>query len=213
MKSTIAELAAWAREHVSWFGQSAFRIVSQSGMVIVIDPYRMPPSAGPADLILITHPHSDHFDRRAVAALSRDGTVTVGPASMAEEGLQCLAIGEARTFGGVEVQAVAAYNLAKAFHAREKGWVGYLIAVDGRRLYHAGDTDNIPEMKGLRPDVAMLPIGGMFTMGRAMAAEAVAAIEPKLVVPMHFGMLIGGRRAGERFAASLGERGLLLPRA
>ena len=123
------------------------------------------------------------------------------------------AIGEARTFGGVEVQAVAAYNLAKAFHAREKGWVGYLIEVDRRRLYHAGDTDNIPEMEGLRPDVAMLPIGEMFTMGRAMAAEAVAAIEPKLVVPMHFSMLIGGRRAGERFVASLGDRSLLLPRA
>jgi L-ascorbate metabolism protein UlaG (beta-lactamase superfamily) len=100
---------------------------------------------------------------------------------------------------GVIVEAYPAYNVDKDFHPKANGWVGYVVEVGGRRVYIAGDTDRIPEMKGIRCDVAFLPVGGTYTMTAEQAAAAAKDISPKLAVPMHWGNIVGTRADAERF--------------
>jgi L-ascorbate metabolism protein UlaG (beta-lactamase superfamily) len=213
MESSVEALKGWAMSHLDWFGQSAFRIRSESGRAVFIDPWRVPASAGPADLILITHPHADHYDRKAIAGLSKPGTVLVLPRSCATVGQSAIAAGETLTFGTIRVTGVAAYNLTKRFHPKSGNWLGYLVEVDGIRVYHAGDTDVIPEMRDLRPDIALLPIGGMFAMDWQAAVKAATFLKANLSIPMHFGMLLGGRSAGKRFAGRLGPSAMVMSRA
>jgi L-ascorbate metabolism protein UlaG (beta-lactamase superfamily) len=216
MEKTAASLKAWAESHITWFGQSAFRVRTDAGPAVFIDPFMVPPRAGPADLILVTHPHRDHYDRKAIRGLSRAATKVVLPRSCAGSGEIGMSPGESLSFGEARVSGIPAYNLEKRFHPRSCGWLGYLIEAGGLRIYHAGDTDSIPEMRDLRPDIALIPIGGTFAMDGAEALEAVDLMKATLAVPMHYGMLgilLGGRGAGRRFAAAIGEKGLVLPRS
>jgi L-ascorbate metabolism protein UlaG (beta-lactamase superfamily) len=211
MEKTIESLKAWAREHLRWFGQSAFQLRS-GGRSVFFDPWRVPGSAGPADLILVTHPHGDHYDKKAIAGLRKDSTVIVLPRSCAEEGQTAVAAGETIRVGSMSITGVAAYNLTKRFHPRSGNWLGYMVEAEGLRLYHAGDTDPIPEMKDLRPDIALIPVGGMFAMNWREGAQAVSLLGAAVSIPMHYGMMLGGRGAGARFAGLLGNGGLVLPK-
>ncbi|MGA2613495.1 MAG: MBL fold metallo-hydrolase [Spirochaetia bacterium] len=211
MAASVEELKRWAQEHLSWFGQSAFRITTP-GSRIFIDPFRVPSSAGPATLILVTHPHPDHYDKRAIAGLRGLGTMVVLPMSCAEPGQRAIAPGQTETIGGVKITGVPSYNVAKRFHPKSGSWLGYIVEVDGVRIYHAGDTDPLPEMSGLRPDIALLPVGGMLTMNWKAAAAVSRTLGATLAIPMHFNMLIGGRRAGKRFSAAVGTGSLVLSR-
>lgn len=212
MALLIDAVKAWAQAHLTWFGQSAFRISTNGAGFIFIDPFRVPPSAGPAGLILVTHPHVDHYDRRAMAGLRRSDTVIVLPVTCAEPGQRGIAPGQTAQIGAVKVTGVPSYNVAKRFHPKSGGWLGYLVEVEGVRIYHAGDTDEIPEMSGIRPDIALLPVGGTMTMGWRAAAEANRDIGATLAIPMHYNMLIGGRRAGVRFCDAVGEGSVVLAR-
>ena len=212
MAATVDQLKTWILKHLKWFGQSAFRISTETGAVVFIDPFRVPASAGPADLILVTHPHQDHYDRRAIAGLRGKDTLVVMPVSCAEPGQRGIAPGQTEKIGGVTVTGVPSYNVGKRFHPKSGGWLGYIVEVDGMRIYHAGDTDRVPEMSGLHPDIALLPIGGMFTMGWRAAVETAHALGARVAIPMHYTMLLGGRRAGERFSRAFGAGGLVLER-
>ncbi len=209
MAASVEELKRWVQEHLSWFGQSAFRITT-AGSRIFIDPFRVPSSAGPATLILVTHPHVDHYDKKAIAGLRGQGTVVVLPMSCAEPGQMGIAPGQTERIGGVKVTGLPSYNVAKRFHPRSGSWLGYLVEVDGVRIYHAGDTDPLPDMSGLHPDIALLPVGGMMTMNWKGAVEANRSLGAALAIPMHFNMLIGGRRAGRRFSAAVGAGSMVL---
>jgi L-ascorbate metabolism protein UlaG (beta-lactamase superfamily) len=199
-------------DSVEWLGHSGFRIRA-GGSVLYIDPYRVSPGAPPADLILITHGHYDHFSPQDLERLSHDGTRLVGPAAVAERvGGRVHSIAPGESLGdelvrGVEVSAVAAYNTSKrdadgrVFHPREAGWVGYEVNVRGERLYHSGDTDVIPEMDGLTGvDVALLPVSGVYVMTADEAAEAARRIQPRVAVPMHWGEQIGTEADARAFA-------------
>ena len=109
---------------------------------------------------------------------------------------------------GVAVRAVGAYNTDKKFHPKQAGMVGYLFTVSGVTYYHAGDSDHIPEMAGLRPDVALLPVSGTYVMTAAQAAEAARAIQPKVVVPMHYGAIVGAEADAATFAKLLAGSGI-----
>jgi L-ascorbate metabolism protein UlaG (beta-lactamase superfamily) len=217
MGMTVEALKEYAAKHLRWYGNSAFRIATDAGPVVFLDPAGPLGEAGRADLVLVSHPHWDHVDRRSLAVIRGPHTVVLAPQSALSrelawlEGAEGLAAGQRFRIDGVAVQAVAAYNLSRPFHARENGWLGYLVETDGLRIYHAGDTDCIPEMGELRPDVALLPVGGFFTMNVEQALEAMAALRPGLVIPMHYGPLVGGRRAGHRLKARAGEACLVLP--
>ncbi len=213
MDKSTRGLKSWAGSHIRWFGQSAFCLRDESGRRVFLDPWRVPSREGPAHLVLITHPHSDHYDRRAIEGLRGPQTAVVLPRGSEAPGQGSLSIGEMTVTAGFRITGVAAYNRTRKFHPQNKGWLGYVLEMDGVRIYHAGDTDLIPEMDGLRPDIALLPVGGLFSMNVAAAVEAAARCGAVVCIPMHYGMLIGGRRAGSRFVERVGERGLELPRS
>jgi L-ascorbate metabolism protein UlaG (beta-lactamase superfamily) len=192
-----------------WHGHDTFRV--DGPPVVYVDPYRLPAGLPKADLILITHDHSDHCSPADVARLRGPATVVVAPAAaaaMLPAPVVEIAAGDERTLAGVAVRAVRAYNTDKKFHPKQAGMVGYLFTVGGVTYYHAGDSDHIPEMAGLRPDVALLPVSGTYVMTAAQAAEAARAIRPKVAVPMHYGAIVGSEADAATFAKLLQGSGI-----
>jgi L-ascorbate metabolism protein UlaG (beta-lactamase superfamily) len=198
-------------EEVEWLGHAGFRIgVGKAS--IYIDPYRVAGDAPAADLVLITHQHYDHFSIQDLERLRKDDTRVIAPAAVAErlEGsVQSISPGEVieTDVYGVDVRAVPAYNTSKRdgegrpFHPREAGCVGFELNVRGERLYHAGDTDVIPEMDWVvGADVALLPVSGVHVMTALEAAEAARRIQPTVAVPMHWGGHIGSEQDAQAFA-------------
>ncbi len=200
------QLISFIKNRLTWYGQAEFRITAENGEIAYIDPQRLPAQPQPADLILVTHPHSDHFNEEVVDELSKAKTVIVKPVGMAEGSDRGLTV----QVGSFTVKGLPAYNPAKKFHPQAQGWLGYLITVDGVTIYHAGDTDQIPEMAGLRPDIALLPVGGTYTMTVAEAAAAVAELGARIVIPMHYGSIVGKLEDGTDFADLVGGKALVL---
>jgi L-ascorbate metabolism protein UlaG (beta-lactamase superfamily) len=194
-------------QNVQWLGHAGF-LIGIAGKTVYIDPYRSPVGP-PADVILITHDHFDHFSPEDVERLVRKGTRVIAPASVTEQirgAAVSIAPGDAVELDALEVTAVAAYNTNKLnsdgepFHPREAGGVGYLLRAGGERLYHSGDTDVIPEMdQAAGVDIALLPVSGTYVMTAAEAAEAARRIEPSLAIPMHWGTVIGSLADAEEF--------------
>jgi L-ascorbate metabolism protein UlaG (beta-lactamase superfamily) len=182
-------------EGITWFKQSAFSF--QRERVLYIDPWGITEGSPKADAILYSHGHGDHFDLDDLARIRQDSTAIYAPADVAAQvsgQVNVVAPGDAFEVLGYSVDAVPAYNVKEerlGFHPRSSGWVGYVFTIDGIRYYHAGDSDLIPEMEPLSCDVALIPIGGHYTMDVTEAAEAVKVIKPRLVVPMHFGFVVG----------------------
>ena len=197
-------------ENIHWLGHDSFRLEGSS--TVYIDPWKVGPGAPPADLILVTHDHYDHLSADDIARLATAQTTVIGPAAVTDqlEGLRVVTVapGDTVTIGPVVVTAVPAYNIDKfrapgeVFHPREAGYVGYVVELDGRRIYHAGDTDAIPEMRDVRCDVALLPVSGTYVMTADEALEAVGMISATVVVPMHFGDIVGSEADAARLKRS-----------
>lgn len=175
-----------------WLGQASFRL--DGPPTIYFDPVKdFINEPAPADIILISHDHFDHYDPGTLKRLATAETTIVTTAAIADRLAQdgilgnvtVLAPGDSATVGQIEVEAVPAYNLDKNYHPKEAGNLGFILTIDGVRLYFAGDTDAIPEMADFHPDVALIPIGGTYTMNPQQAVEAVAMLQPLVVVPMH----------------------------
>ena len=199
-------------EALTWLGHSGF-LIRAGRANVYIDPYRVPDGAPPADVILVTHHHYDHFSPADVEKLSTERTWLIGPPTVAERvGGQVVSVApgqlvEPDSVRNIDVRAVAAYNTSKRdkaghpFHSRESGGVGFDVRVRGERLYHAGDTDVIPEMdEVVGVEVALLPVSGVYVMTAGEAAEAARRIAPKIAVPMHWGEHIGTRADALAFA-------------
>ena len=184
---------------INWLGHASF-LIEGMGKVVYVDPYKV--SHGEkADLILVTHDHYDHCDPASIAALSKEGTIVLGPRGVKGKvtGAQEIKVGNLIEKTDVQVMAVPAYNKDKAFHPEGQG-VGFVFKVGDKRIYHAGDTDRIPEMDDLGEiDVALLPVGGTYTMNASEAAEAADRIKAELTIPMHWGGIIGTREDADRF--------------
>ncbi|MEW5982792.1 MAG: MBL fold metallo-hydrolase [Acidobacteriota bacterium] len=181
--------------HIHWLGHASFRIEDETSQ-IYIDPWKVPAGSPPADIILITHAHFDHFSPEDIARIERPGTIFVAPpdvaAKLAGKTVVTARAGETHTAGSLTIEAVPAYNVGKAFHGRGAGWLGYNVTLSsGQRVYHAGDSDVTPEMKAVKTDVALLPCGGTYTMTPAEAAAAASAIKPAVLIPMHWGDVVG----------------------
>jgi L-ascorbate metabolism protein UlaG (beta-lactamase superfamily) len=178
---------------VKWLAHASFQIKAE-GKIIYVDLEKYGEATEKADLILVTHSHTDHCDPDKIKNVQKEDTVIIAPedcASIIGRSVKTLRPGEETSVDNIRVKAVEAYNYKRfrspghPYHPKGFG-VGYLIKVEGKTIYHAGDTDFIPEMRkvGL-VDVVLLPSGGTYTMDNAEAAEAAIAINPKIVIPMH----------------------------
>ncbi len=188
---------------IVWLGHDGFRIDARK--TVYIDPYQI--SDGPrADLILITHEHFDHCSPDDVAKIQHSGSVIItekDSAAMLSGDVRVINVGETISVDDITVEAVPAYNTNKDFHPKSKGWLGFIVEIDGVKVYHAGDTDFIPEMKDFNTDIALLPVSGTYVMTAKEAVEAALAINPKVAVPMHYGAIVGGGQDAENFKKAL----------
>ena len=177
--------------------------------VIYIDPWKLPPGSPAADVVLVTHEHFDHCSPEDVAKVSRAHTVVIAnPAAAAQlKGAHVLRHGESLEVAGVTVTAAPAYNVNKfrnpgqPFHPAGAQGNGYVVTVGGESLYHAGDTDFIPEMAELTVTVALLPVSGTYVMTADEAFEAAKTIRAEVYVPMHYGDIVGSNADVEKFRA------------
>ncbi|MFO7918532.1 MAG: MBL fold metallo-hydrolase [Anaerolineae bacterium] len=186
-------------EGVHWLGHASVRIDDE--VVIYIDPWKIT-DGKPADLILVTHGHRDHLSPKDIDELSTPDTVIVCPASCAEDlsgDVRTVSVGDSLQIKGISIETVASYNTDKPNHPRVAGNVGYIVKVGERRIYHAGDTDLIPEMDDIHCDVALLPAGGTYTMDADEAAQALSHIEAQVAAPIHWGDIVGSEQDAQRF--------------
>ena len=193
--------------------QSSIRI--EDDEILYFDPWQIEEEIHDADVIFITHEHSDHFSPIDIAKVKNDDTILVAPESMKDSiykecrfeasNLIFLKPGIIKEIGKLVVETVPAYNKLKPFHQKSKEWLGYVVNMEGRRYFVAGDTDVTEENKCVKCDVAILPIGGHFTMDKKGAKDLVAAIRPEVVVPTHYGEVVGSPDDGKDFAKMLEE--------
>lgn len=184
-------------------------ILISGNVKIYFDPIKMDRKYD-ADYIFITHSHYDHFSKEDILNIKNDNTVIIGPYDIYDK---CLEMGfskdrvikvkpcEEYDYGVIRFKTVYAYNLNKNFHLKESNWVGYVLEFEGKKYYIAGDTDvimdNLSVLKNI--DVAFIPIGGTYTMDALEAADFVNKIKPKLVVPIHYGMVVGDEKDLKQF--------------
>lgn len=187
--------------------QSSIRI--EGSKILYFDPYLIQDAVHDADLIFITHEHYDHFEPDSIAKIKKDDTLLIVPESMKKKALSesdipsqnCLFYqpDETHEAGGIVIETIPAYNKLKPFHIKGKKWQGYVVEMDGVRYYVSGDTDVNEDIRKVRCDVALIPIGGFYTMDLKQAAEYIAQLKPKAVIPTHYGSIVGNKADGQDF--------------
>jgi len=191
-------------KNITLLGHDGF-LIKGDGKAIVIDPFQVK-QCEPADIILISHEHYDHCSPEDVNKIRKDSTVIVTEAQSASKlagDVRVVQPGDKLTVSGIPIEAVPSYNTNKSFHPKEKGWLGFIVTVEGVRIYHAGDTDRIPEMASFQADIALLPVSGTYVMTAEEAVEAARVMKPKVAIPMHYGAIVGSADDAKRFSEAL----------
>lgn len=195
-------------EGIVFYTQNSSRIDTPAGRVYV-DPFRMTEEPHDATFVLVTHEHYDHFSPEDIAKVCNRDTVLVIPQSMLDKmrevetlvaRIETVVPGERYRIDGLEFETVRAYNIGRPFHPKEAEWVGYIVNANAGRVYIAGDSDATEEATAVRCDVALLPIGGKYTMDAEQAAELTNTIRPATVIPVHYGGTLGNADAAKVFA-------------
>ena len=189
---------------------SSIRLETRRGTVIYVDPFGFTTEPHDADLILVTHVHFDHFSPEDIVRVRKPRTVFVMPATNMMDFIKAGFVDEDAVFlvphehamplPGIEVETVPAYNVSKHFHPEENGWMGYVVDVDGTRVYISGDTDDLPENREIDCDIALVPVGGTYTMDAREAAAFVNSLKPAVTIPEHYGTVAGSAQDGKTFA-------------
>ena len=186
-------------KNISWLGQSGVRIISESGLVIYIDPFQIKNDTIKADYIFITHPHHDHYNPKVIERLKKNNTIVITPLALKGSGSDTIDQNEKKSFGKIVVHTIPAYNKRGFPHSIKNGFLGYFITIDDLSIFHGGDSDFVPEMKGLNPDIAFIPVTGFVSMNYKEAVRAAVEINAKVTIPVHYGLLPGTRKNGEKF--------------
>ncbi|MHA1340161.1 MAG: MBL fold metallo-hydrolase [Promethearchaeota archaeon] len=164
-------------------------LLELSGKLIYFDPYKIPKNAEKADIILVSHDHYDHLDKGSVKTISKESSLLILPESCSGKykiEIKKVKPGDTISLNGISIKAVPAYNPNKRFHPKSNNWVGYIVSDGNISVYHAGDTDLIPEMSEFWDiDFALIPVGDTYTMGFDEAAESLKVMNPKNAIPMH----------------------------
>lgn len=180
--------------------------------IIYFDPFKIDKDYHDADIILITHDHYDHYSEEDINKIRKENTYIVAPCDLLDklltlgftkERIVLVKPNENYDVKGLTVKTIPAYNVNKNFHPKENNWVGYLLTIDNITYYIAGDTDITEENKMVQCDVAFVPIGGTYTMTYEEAAELINEIKPKIAIPTHYGLIVGTKEDGQKFAELL----------
>ena len=195
---------------IRWHGHDTFSV--ESDVRIFFDPYKLSKQSE-ADLILISHDHFDHLSLEDLQKISTIKTTIVAAkecvnkiTGIAFKEKMGIAPGEEKTVNGIRIRAISAYNIdkinhdtKKPFHPKEDNKIGFLVNINGTVIYHTGDSDLIPEMSNLRPDILLIPVSGTYVMTNKEAAKATEIIKPKIAIPMHYGTIVGTERDATEF--------------
>ena len=165
---------------------------------IWIDPFKLDRYYGNADIILITHPHYDHFSPDDIEKVKKEDSVIVAPCDIESADYKLLP-GDELEIDGVVIRAVPAYNKLKPFHPKKNNWLGYIVTIDGETFYICGDTDKTKEAESISCDTLLVPCGGTYTMNAKEAASLANCINPKKAIPTHYGSIVGSVNDGEEF--------------
>lgn len=171
--------------------------------IIYVDPFKIKKDKNDADIVLVTHDHYDHFSPEDIEKIINNETIIVAPKTVkALSKMRNTVLVEPNNVyevKGIKIETIPAYNVNKQFHQKDNQWVGYIIEIENIRYYIAGDTDVTLESKQVKCDVAFIPVGGTYTMNYTEAAELSNEINPNIVVPTHYGDIVGEKDDGEKF--------------
>jgi L-ascorbate metabolism protein UlaG (beta-lactamase superfamily) len=200
---------------ISWTGHDGFRISGKNSqkdqLTVYIDPYQLSSkyqNKNDADVVLLTHDHFDHLSIEDLKQVINNNTSIISATECVEKlaelnlkEISGLKPGGRTTIKGLTVEAVPAYNTNKKFHPKSDGKVGFILRMNDKRIYHAGDTDLIPEMESVDPDIALVPVSGTYVMNAEDAANAVnELLQPKrVVIPMHYNAIVGTEEDAKKF--------------
>ena len=196
--------------------QSSIRIQG-AGQLLYFDPFKIEQATNDADVVFLTHDHYDHFSPEDIVKVSKQDTIYVVPEKMKdallafakdEKHVVALAPGVVKEIGEIMIRTVPAYNtsILKQFHKKSEGWIGYVIKLDNQRIYVSGDTDPTEEALDIvKCDVALVPIGGTYTMDAKKAAEFVNKLKPEIAIPTHYGSIVGEKSDAEIFKANVNK--------
>ena len=193
---------------------SSIRIEGEN-KIIYIDPYRIKEEKNDADIIFITHSHYDHFSEEDILKVKKENTKILVTTDLLErtielgfkkEEITIVNQNNLYTILDIAVNTIPAYNINKQFHPKENNWVGYILKIEGKSIYVAGDTDINEENKNVKCDIALLPVGGTYTTNYEEAAELANLINPELVIPMHYGEIVGGKEDAIKFKKLINEK-------
>jgi len=192
---------------------SSIRI--EKSKIIYIDPFRIKKDYKDADYIFITHGHYDHFSIEDINKVRKESSMIIVPEDLYEKAVEIgfeqdhiitvIPNGEYCT-NNLTFNTVSAYNIDKTFHPKENKWVGYILHIDNTSYYIAGDTDLTEDNMKMKCDVALVPVGGTYTMTYKEAAELVNSIKPKIAIPTHYGEIVGSKEDGEKFINLLNDK-------
>ena len=194
-------------ENIEVFTQSSIKITDGENHIYV-DPLGIKEEFCDADYILITHDHYDHFSPEDIKKVACENTVLIVPEKMKAKALkeinfinkiESISPNQNKKINNLYIETIPAYNIIKPFHLKIFGWVGYILEIGGKRIYIAGDTDKTKEAEAVHCDIAMVPIGGTYTMNAKKAAELINIIQPEVAIPTHYGSIVGHKNDGELF--------------
>ena len=202
---------------IRWHGHDTFSL--EKGLTICIDPYKLSKPI-PADVVLISHNHFDHLSLEDLKKTSSSNTIIIA----AKECMSQLSkvtckelIGilprQEKIVNNVKVKAVPAYNIdkinpdtSKPFHPKEDNKIGFIVNIENISIYHTGDSDLIPEMTDLQPDILLVPVSGTYVMTAKEAVKAIEKIKPKIAIPMHYGTIVGSEADANEFKVMVKSR-------
>ncbi|MBO6145777.1 MAG: MBL fold metallo-hydrolase [Bacilli bacterium] len=183
--------------------QSSIKITGNK--IIYFDPYQIKEELHDADYIFITHDHYDHYDIDSINKIKNDNTKFIIPEVIDIDGLKVLPNKEYK-IDDIYFKTIPSYNIDKSFHPKDRNYVGYIINIENVTYYIAGDTDITEENKKVKCDIALVPIGGTYTMDYKEAANLINEIKPTLAIPTHYGSIVGSKEDGEKFRELLNEK-------
>ena len=191
-------------DNISVNTQSSIKMVFDK--TIYFDPFKIDSSMNDADIIFITHEHYDHFDIDSINKVKSSNTTIIAPKSMENDikniefkNYIFLNPNEDINLGDINIKTIPAYNIDKKFHPKNSNWLGYIITYNNVTYYIAGDTDKTPDNEKVKCDVAFIPIGGTYTMDALEASSLVKETNPKVVIPIHYGSIVGTKEDATKF--------------